>query len=124
MAKFSEKNGWKKEQSIEENNDILKDLPPPPPPPPTCSTYQLLSHVWDEDKDFNQMSETELNDLTHKIFVQQFAFARVLACALSEGWNNRDLEKYIIQESIKELEFLLDKKMNEKNCKKYILNLN
>ena len=48
----------KKEQSIEKNNDILKDLPPPPPPPPTCSTSQLLSHVWDEDKDFNQMSET------------------------------------------------------------------
>ena len=70
------------------------------------------------------MSETELNDLTHKIVVQQFAFTRVLASALSGGRNNRDLEKYIIQDSMKEFEFLLDNKMNEKNCKKYILNLN
>ena len=70
------------------------------------------------------MGETELNDLTHKIVVQQFAFTRVLASALSGGWNNRDLEKYIIQNSMKEFEFLLDNKMNEKNCKKYILNLN
>ena len=62
----------------------------------------------------------QLNDLTHKIVVQQFAFARVLACALSGGQNNRDLEKYIIQESIKELKFLLDKKMNEKKIVKII----
>ena len=102
----------------------LKIFSPLPLAPPTCSIFELLSQVWVEDKDFNQMSETESNYLTHKIVVQQFAFTRVLACALSRGQSNRDLEKYIIQESIKELEFLLDKKMNEKNCKKYILNLN
>ena len=63
------------------------------------------------------MSGTKLNDLTHKIIVQQFAFAHVLACALSVGRNNRSLEMYIIQESIKEPEFLLDKKWTKKIVK-------
>lgn len=56
------------------------------------------------------MSEMELNNEAHKIVIQQFAFARTLARALNNGRNNKELEKFIIKESIKELKFVLKKK--------------
>ena len=56
------------------------------------------------------MSEDELNDLTHKVLIQMFAFSRTLACALNGGQNHKESENYILKESIKELEFLLNKK--------------
>ena len=56
------------------------------------------------------MSEMEVNNEVHKIVIQQFAFAKTLACALNNGRNNKELEKFIIKESIKELKFVLKKK--------------
>ena len=94
-----------KEQLIEKNKDVLKELPPPTP----SSSTDLLSQ-WDKDKKFKDMSEDELNDLRHKVLIQMFAFSRTLACALNGGQNHKELENYILKESIKELEFLLNKK--------------
>ena len=56
------------------------------------------------------MSQEELDMEVHKIAMQQFSFARTLALALNDGKDNKKLEKLIIQESIKELEYLLRKK--------------
>ena len=56
------------------------------------------------------MSEMEVNNEVHKIVIQQFAFAKTLARALNYGRNNKELEKFIIKESIKELKFVLKKK--------------
>lgn len=56
------------------------------------------------------MSEMEVNNEVHKIVIQQFAFAKTLARALNNGRNNKELEKFIIKESIKELKFVLKKK--------------
>ena len=56
------------------------------------------------------MSEMEVNNEVHKIVIQQFAFAQTLARALNNGRNNKELEKFIIKESIKELKFVLKKK--------------
>ena len=94
-----------KEQLIEKNKDVLKELPPPTP-----STSTDLLSQWDKDKKFKDMSEDELNDLTHKVLIQMFAFLRTLACALNGGQNHKEFENYILKESIKELEFLLNKK--------------
>ena len=56
------------------------------------------------------MSEMEVNNEVHKIVIQQFAFAKTLARALNNGRNNKELEKFIIKESIKELKFVLKNK--------------
>ena len=92
-------------KKIQSNEHILKEMPPPL----TSSTWQPVSQ-WDDDKDFSQMSQLELDDATHKIIVQHFTFACTLARTLSRRCNQKELEKFIIQESIKELEFILNKK--------------
>ena len=92
-------------KKIQSNEHVLKEMPPPPTP----STWQPVSQ-WDDDKDFSQMSQQELDDATHKIIVQHFTFARTLARTLSGRCNQKELEKFIIQESIKELKFTLNKK--------------
>ena len=38
-------------------------------------------------------------------------FARTLSCALSRGHRNQELERLIIDETIKELDFLVEKKI-------------
>ena len=90
------KEKWKAKENV------LKDLPLPTPAtvPPTPN----------EEKEFLQMSQEELDMEVHKIVMQQFSFARTLALALNDGKDNKKLEKLIIQESIKELEYLLRKK--------------
>ena len=60
------------------------------------------------------MSQQELDDATQNIVVHQFALACTMASALNRGRDKKELEKYIMQESIKELEFFLKKKMNQK----------
>lgn len=55
------------------------------------------------------MSQEELVDVTHKIVMQHFAFAHSLAHALNGGHNQKEMGKFIIKESIKELEYLLKK---------------
>ena len=60
------------------------------------------------------MSQQELDDATQNIVVHQFALACTMASALNRGRDKKELEKYIMQESIKELDFVLKKKMNQK----------
>ena len=88
-------------QRIESNKDILKEMPP------TFSSQPLPD---DDDKDLPEMLQQELDDAIQKIVVQMFAFARTLACALNGRRDQNELQNYIIEESIKELEFLLKKK--------------
>lgn len=61
------------------------------------------------------MSQQELDDATQNIVVHQFALACTMASALNRGRDKKELEKYIMQESIKELEFFLKKKNEPKN---------
>ena len=56
------------------------------------------------------MSQQELDDATQNIVGHQFALACTMASALNRGRDKNELEKYIMQESIKELEFFLKKK--------------
>ena len=60
------------------------------------------------------MSQQELDDATQNIVGHQFALACTMASALNRGRDKKELEKYIMQESIKELDFVLKKKMNQK----------
>ena len=55
------------------------------------------------------MSQQELDDATQNIVGHQFALACTMASALNRGRDKKELEKYIMQESIKELEFFLKK---------------
>ena len=75
--------------------------------PPPSSSQPLPD---DDNKDLFEMSEQELDDVTHKVVVQMFAFAHTLACTLNGGYDQKELQNYITEESIKELEFLLKKK--------------
>ena len=88
--------------------------------PPPSSSQPLPD---DDNKDLSEMSEQELDDVTHKVVVQMFAFARTLECTLNGGCDHKELQNHITEESIKELEFLLKKKNDSKNfyCKNSIL---
>ena len=59
-----------------------------------------------EEKLFNQMTEEELDKVIHDMVVSQFMFTRTLARALDGLQDQKELEKFIIAEFIKELEFL------------------
>ena len=59
-----------------------------------------------EEKLFNQMTEEELDKVIHDMGVSQFMFTRTLAKALDGLQDQKELEKFIIAEFIKELEFL------------------
>ena len=50
------------------------------------------------------MSQEELEKETHKIIVSMLGFTRSLAKTISGVSDEKKLEKYIIQESIRELE--------------------
>ena len=52
-----------------------------------------------------EMSEEELNEESHKIVVSMFSFARTLAWTVNA--NQKELENFIISETIKELVFHL-----------------
>ena len=52
------------------------------------------------------MTEEELDKMIHDMVVSQFMFTRTLARALDGGQDQKELEKFIIAEFIKELEFL------------------
>ena len=52
------------------------------------------------------MTEEELDKVIHDMVVSQFMFTRALARALDEGQDQKELEKFIIAEFIKEFEFL------------------
>ena len=75
--------------------------------PPTSSRQPLPD---DDDKDLPEMLQQELDDATHKVVVQMFTFAHTLACVLNGRCDENELQNYIIEESIKELDFLLKKK--------------
>ena len=56
----------------------------------------------------------ELNNSIYQIVMQMFGFARTLAHTINGGKDKKNIEKYIIAETIKELEYLLkiiDKKI-------------
>lgn len=59
-----------------------------------------------EEKLFNQMTEEELDKMIHDMVVSQFMFTRTLARALDGLQDQKELEKFIIAEFIKEFEFL------------------
>ena len=57
------------------------------------------------------MTEDEKDKAAYNIVMSQFMFARTLSCALSRGHRNQELERLIIDETIKELDFLVEKKI-------------
>ena len=62
------------------------------------------------EKPFDQMTEDEKDKPAHDIVMSQFMFAQTLSCALSRKHRNQELERLIIEETIKEHNFLLEKK--------------
>ena len=64
------------------------------------------------EKPFDQMTEDEKDKPAHDIVMSQFMFAQTLSCALSRKHRNQELERLIIEETIKEHNFLLEKKIN------------
>ena len=58
------------------------------------------------------MTEDEKDKPAHDIVMSQFMFAQTLSCALSRKHRNQELERLIIEETIKEHNFLLEKKKN------------
>ena len=80
---------------IESNKDILKEMSP------TSSNQPLPD---DDDKDLPKMLQQKLDDATHNVVVQMFAFVCTLACALIGRRDQNELQNYIIEESINEKE--------------------
>ena len=62
------------------------------------------------------MSQQELDDATQNIVVHQLALACTMESALNRGRDKKELEKYIMQESIKELEVFFEKKNEQRKC--------
>ena len=79
---------------IEKNKHTEKK----PPPPSIPSTTQAVLDGNDV-KDWSQMSQEELDDVTHQIMEKHFSFA--LAWALKGGHDQKELEEIMIKESIK-----------------------
>ena len=61
---------------------------------------------------FKQMSKEEKGKLAHEIVMGQFLFAKNIASAFGGGEENKDIVKFIMEESNKELEKYLEKKWN------------
>ena len=61
--------------------------------------------------DFKQMSKEEKDKLAHKIVMDQFLFAKTIASAFGGGQKNKEIVKFIMEESTKKLERYLGKKM-------------
>lgn len=54
----------------------------------------------DNGKFFSQMTPDELHPKMHAIITSMFGFAGLLACTINGGRTAKELEKYIINESI------------------------
>ena len=63
-----------------------------------------------ENKNFNEMSSKEKDKLTQEIVMGQFLFAKTIAHAFGVG-QKKEIMKFILEESTKELEKYLEKKM-------------
>lgn len=57
------------------------------------------------------MTEDEKDKTSHHNLMNQFMLALTLASSLNRGHRNQELERLIIEETIKELNFLLEKKL-------------
>ena len=77
-------------------------------PPPTLATVPPTPE--EEEKLFSQISQQELGGVIHNIVMHKFSSARKHGCALNGGHDHKELKKFIIEESMKELEHLLLKK--------------
>ena len=53
------------------------------------------------------MTEDEKDKPAHDIVMREFMFAQTLSCALSRKHRNQELERLIIEETIKEHNFSL-----------------
>ena len=100
------------DERIGKSKAIFKEMPPAPPPTLFPSSTQSSSNP-DNVQLYSQMSQEELDRETHKIVMSMFEFTRSLARAINRGRDEKELEKYIIQETIREVEYLL-KEMNKK----------
>ena len=63
-----------------------------------------------KNKNFNEMSAQEKDKLTHEIVMGQFLFAKTIAHAFGGG-QEKEIMKFILEESTKELGKYLEKKM-------------
>ena len=55
------------------------------------------------------MSKEDLEKTIHEIVIGQFLFAKTVARIYNNGPENKEMENFIIEETINELEFLLKK---------------
>ena len=92
------KNGWKQRnfKGNASSNPLLEGK--------KCDNQTVPA---EGEKLFSQISQEELDEVTHKVAMSQFSFARALARVLNGGQDQKELKKIIIAESIKELEYLV-----------------
>ena len=89
-----------------QDKEILKEIQAPTPTQDQEKKIDDQTVPSGEEKLFNQMTEEELDKMIHDMVVSQFMFTRTLARALDGLQDQKELEKFIIAEFIKKLEFL------------------
>ena len=97
---------------------MLKLIPPPAShhvlkPRPSVAPEKVDIKAKDEktvvplqDKEISNMTEKEKNEIAHKMAIHQFLFAERLPEALNGDKDSADIEKFILEENIKGLEYL------------------
>ena len=58
---------------------------------------------------FSKMSKENLEKTIHEIVMGQFLFAKTIARIYNNGPENKEMDKFIIEKTNNELEFLLKK---------------
>ena len=59
-----------------------------------------------QDKEISNMTEKEKSEIAHKMAIHQFLIAERLAEALNGSKESVDIEKFILEENIKGIEYL------------------
>ena len=66
-------------------------------------------NVENNNIEFSKMSKENLERTIHEIVMGQFLFAKTIALIYNNGPENKEMDKFIIEKTINELEFLLKK---------------
>ena len=69
----------------------------------------MSSIIENNNIEFSKMSKEDLEKTIHEIVIGQFLFAKTVARIYNNGPENKEMENFIIEETINELEFLLKK---------------
>ena len=79
--------------------------------PKNCILLAVVKEMA-ENKKFEQMSKEEKDKLAHGIVKGQLLFAKTIGSAFGDGTlKNEEIEKFIMEKSLKELENYVEKKV-------------